>query len=73
VSDEAIDLVDKMLQYDHLARPTCQEAMAHPYFDPVRKFCSKNTFSEQDALSLQSFSGGASSSSSKPTDDSKTV
>lgn len=26
-----------MLRYDHAERVTCQEAMAHPYFDPVRK------------------------------------
>jgi len=70
VSDEAIDLVDKMLQYDHLARPTCQEAMAHPYFDMVRKFCSKNTPSEQDALNIPvnsaAATGAASSGSSSP-------
>jgi casein kinase II subunit alpha len=36
VSDEALDLLDKMLQYDHQKRPTCREAMAHPYFHPVR-------------------------------------
>lgn len=36
VSDEALDLLDKMLQYDHQKRPTCKEAMAHPYFYPIR-------------------------------------
>ena len=36
VSDEAIDFLDKILCYDHQKRLTCQEAMAHPYFDPVR-------------------------------------
>ncbi len=36
VSDEALDLLDKMLQYDHQKRPTCKEAMAHPYFHPIR-------------------------------------
>ncbi|KAI8814080.1 putative casein kinase [Cladochytrium replicatum] len=33
---DAIDLVDKLLRYDHQDRLTAQEAMAHPYFDPVR-------------------------------------
>uniref|UniRef100_A0A0D9VZC9 Casein kinase II subunit alpha n=1 Tax=Leersia perrieri TaxID=77586 RepID=A0A0D9VZC9_9ORYZ len=33
---EAIDLVDKLLRYDHQERPTAKEAMAHPYFNPVR-------------------------------------
>jgi len=37
VSDEAIDLLDSMLQYDHQKRPTCKEAMAHSYFNPVRQ------------------------------------
>ncbi|PIG88157.1 valyl-tRNA synthetase [Aspergillus arachidicola] len=36
VSDEAIDFLDKLLRYDHAERLTAQEAMAHPYFDPVR-------------------------------------
>jgi len=34
-SDEAIDLLEKCLQYDHKERPTCREAMLHPYFKPV--------------------------------------
>ncbi|KAI9113673.1 hypothetical protein K1719_015600 [Acacia pycnantha] len=33
---EAVDFVDKLLQYDHLVRPTAKEAMNHPYFNPVR-------------------------------------
>ncbi|GAA5897019.1 casein kinase II subunit alpha/alpha' [Sporobolomyces salmoneus] len=37
ISDEAIDLVDKLLQYDHVARPTAREAMEQPYFDQVRQ------------------------------------
>lgn len=32
----AIDLLDKLLRYDHQERPSAAEAMAHPYFDPVR-------------------------------------
>lgn len=36
VSSEAIDFLDRLLQYDHLARLTAAEAMRHPYFDPVR-------------------------------------
>jgi len=36
VSPEALDLLDRMLRYDHQERITCQEAMQHPYFDPVR-------------------------------------
>ncbi|KAL5209761.1 hypothetical protein ABZP36_005384 [Zizania latifolia] len=35
-SPEAIDLVDRLLRYDHQERPTAKEIMAHPYFNPVR-------------------------------------
>ncbi|TLD33839.1 hypothetical protein PspLS_01408 [Pyricularia sp. CBS 133598] len=36
VSNEAIDFLDKLLRYDHMERLTAKEAMAHPYFEPVR-------------------------------------
>ncbi|RKO97464.1 hypothetical protein CXG81DRAFT_30454 [Caulochytrium protostelioides] len=36
VSPEAIDFLDKLLRYDHQERLTPTEAMAHPYFKPVR-------------------------------------
>jgi casein kinase II subunit alpha len=35
-STDAIDLLDKLLRYDHQERLTAKEAMAHPYFAPVR-------------------------------------
>ena len=35
VTPEAIDLLNLMLQYDHQKRPTCIEAMQHPYFEQV--------------------------------------
>ena len=38
VSPEALDLQEKMLKYDKNERINCKEAMAHPYFDPVREF-----------------------------------
>ena len=37
VSNEAIDLVSKLLVYDHNARLLPSEALLHPYFDPVRE------------------------------------
>lgn len=37
VSLEAIDLLDKLLRYDHQERLTAQEAMDHAYFNPVVK------------------------------------
>ena len=36
VDDDVLDLLDKMLLYDHAARPTCAEAMKHKYFKSVR-------------------------------------
>jgi casein kinase II subunit alpha len=31
VNDEALDLLDRLLRYDHAERLTCKEAMKHPY------------------------------------------
>jgi len=36
VSPEAVDLLDKLLRYDHQERLSPAEAMLHPYFTPVR-------------------------------------
>lgn len=35
ISDEVLDLLDKLLRYDHQERLTSKEAMLHPYFNPV--------------------------------------
>lgn len=47
VSPEALDLLDKLLRYDHQQRLTAKEAMEHPYFYPVVKEqsqpCAENT------------------------------
>jgi len=32
VTDDSLDLLEKLLKYDHAARPTCKEAMEHRYF-----------------------------------------
>ncbi|PNT36756.1 hypothetical protein POPTR_005G146000v4 [Populus trichocarpa] len=40
---EAVDFLDKLLRYDHLERPTAKEAMAHPYFYPIRNAESSRT------------------------------
>jgi len=34
-TDDSLDLLSQMLTYDHQARPTCREAMQHPYFESV--------------------------------------
>jgi len=37
-TSDAIDLLSKLLVVDHNERLSAKEAMAHPYFDPVRDF-----------------------------------
>ena len=37
MTPEAIDLLDKLLRYDHQERLSPVEAMQHLYFAPVRK------------------------------------
>eukprot|EP00897_Mesotaenium_endlicherianum_P005178 jgi/Mesen1/4689/ME000241S03727 len=37
LSGEAVDFLDKLLRYDHQDRLTAKEAMAHPYFYPIRQ------------------------------------
>ena len=37
-SKDALDLLDKLLVYDHNKRLTAKEAINHPFFDPVRAF-----------------------------------
>jgi len=44
VSNDAIDLLDKLLRYDHWERLTASEALAHAYFNNVRlETTSKST------------------------------
>ncbi|KAF2468061.1 Pkinase-domain-containing protein [Lindgomyces ingoldianus] len=50
VSHDAIDFLDKLLRYDHQDRLTAKEAMAHPYFAPVRQ----NTMQNHTAASSHS-------------------
>lgn len=37
-TDDAVDLLSKLLVVDHNERLSAKEAMAHPYFDPVRSY-----------------------------------
>ena len=46
-SEEAIDLLSKMLRYDHAERVTPKDAMEHPYFAPVKDYHAKNGGSGQ--------------------------
>ena len=42
-SDEALDLVDKLLRYDHQERLTPSEAQQHPFFKPIREYVCPST------------------------------
>ena len=37
VTEESLDFLDKLLQYDHQERVTAKEAMTHDYFKPIRE------------------------------------
>ena len=39
-TEAALDLIDKCIRYDHTERITADEALRHPYFDPVRDMVS---------------------------------
>jgi casein kinase II subunit alpha len=40
-SEDALDLLSKMLVYDHNERILAREALQHPYFAPVVKLFNK--------------------------------
>ena len=42
VSVEALDLLDKLLRYDHAERLTAREGMDHPYFHPIARERDQN-------------------------------
>ncbi len=42
VTDDALDLLDQMLVYDHQKRITAKKAMEHPFFDSVRNSSASN-------------------------------
>jgi casein kinase II subunit alpha len=41
VTEEALDLLSKMLRYDHAERITPKDAMEHPYFKPIKEHHAK--------------------------------
>ena len=49
-SGEAIDLLSKILVYDHAARLLPFEAMQHSYFAPVREMSGSNTLVTRDRM-----------------------
>ncbi|XP_065915862.1 casein kinase II subunit alpha-like [Dysidea avara] len=69
VSPEALDLLDKLLRYDHQERLTAREAMEHPYFYPVLKEAARsqsNQHTVPSSTSLMSSSQTSQSGSTPP-------
>jgi len=50
VSPEAIDFLDKLLQYNHQERLTAREAMEHPYFSKLLCVLSSSQCKHWDCL-----------------------
>lgn len=50
-SIEGLDLLSRLLQYDHELRLTAKEAMQHPFFDPVRVSIERELQGRQQKLS----------------------
>lgn len=57
-NEDAIDLLDKLLVYDHQGRLSAAEAMKHPYFHPV---VMKMEAAEDASLSQESNGSGSTS------------
>jgi len=41
VTEEALDLLSKMMRYDHAERITPKDALEHPYFKPIKEYALK--------------------------------
>jgi len=73
-NSEVLDLLSKLLCFDHQDRLTCQEAMRHPYFLPLRKQMQEKQSLLSSSLSSSSSSSlSSSSSSSSSTVSSSTI
>nr|CAD7574234.1 unnamed protein product [Timema californicum] len=56
VSPEALDFLDKLLQYDHYDRLTAREAMEHPYFCELPFVWSNPIVKDQNRMNIVSSS-----------------
>jgi len=61
VSVEALDLLDKLLRYDHQERISAREAMEHPYFHPVVKEQARLAGPMGSAAAVAAYPGNAAS------------
>ncbi|RFU26871.1 hypothetical protein B7463_g9468, partial [Scytalidium lignicola] len=62
ITNEAIDLLDKLLRYNHQERLTANEAMTHSFFKPVRdhkRFTSTSSINNPIFYEFSYFTSGA--------------
>lgn len=53
---DAIDLIDRMIVYDHQKRISAKDALAHPFFDSVRE---GNSLDKSSGIELENDNSGA--------------
>jgi casein kinase II subunit alpha len=58
-SPEALDFIDKLLRYDHQERLTAREALAHPWFEPLRSSDDRASSAPATASSSSSSAAAA--------------
>lgn len=61
VTPDALDLLDKLLVFDHQKRLTASEAMAHPYFNPIRKMIAPAPAKPMSTVSTSATASGVAS------------
>jgi casein kinase II subunit alpha len=63
VSEEAVDFLDHLLRYDHQERLTAQEAMDHPYFEPIRQMHQNSNKADKSNNSMETVESNSGNSS----------
>lgn len=56
LSNDAFDLLDKLLVFDHTERITAKDALYHPYFDEVRVKCIASLWKEYGEIIINTYS-----------------
>jgi serine/threonine protein kinase len=58
---DALDFLDHLLRYDHQERFTAEEAMQHPYFNPIRGIGTMAPMRDSQAQATASSTAASSS------------